>query len=131
MGSCGIGLERLIAAIIEAHHDGQGIVWPRSVAPFAVHVVTLGKEALYHEQGRALCAELERAGLEVLLDDRDERPGVKFADADLIGVPLRVTVSQRALERNALEGKWRHSEERFDIPLAGAAEAIKRLADVE
>lgn len=131
MGCYGLMLERLVAAIIEAHHDAAGIVWPRSVAPFAVEVVTLGKEPLYHEQGRALYAELKRAGLEVLLDDRDERPGVKFADADLVGAPLRVTVSQRALERNALEGKWRHSEERFDIPLAGAAAAIVRLAGEE
>lgn len=131
MGYYGLMLERLIAAIIEAHHDTAGIVWPRSVAPFAVEIVTLGKEPLYHEQGRALYAELKRAGLEVLLDDRDERPGVKFADADLVGAPLRVTVSQRALERNALEGKWRYSEERFDIPLAGAAAAIVRLAGGE
>ncbi len=131
LSCCGIELERLAAAIIERHHDAAGIVWPRSVAPFAVHIVTLGKEPLYHEQGRALYLELRRAGLDVLLDDRDERPGVKFADADLIGAPLRVTVSQRALERNTLEGKWRHSEERFDIPLVGAAATIVRLAGGE
>ncbi|NPV68492.1 MAG: proline--tRNA ligase [Anaerolineae bacterium] len=131
MGYYGLMLERLIAAIIEAHHDAAGIVWPRSVAPFAVEIVTLGKEPLYHEQGRALYAELKRAGLNVLLDDRDERPGVKFADADLVGAPLRVTVSQRALERDVLEGKWRHSEERFDIPVVGAAAAIVRLVGGE
>ena len=127
MGSYGIGLERLIAAIIEKHHDEYGIVWPRSVAPFDVHIVTLGKDDALHERGRVLYADLQRAGLAVLLDDRQERPGVKFADADLIGVPLRITVSERALERGALEAKWRHSPDRFDVPLADAVETICRL----
>jgi prolyl-tRNA synthetase len=130
MGSYGIGLERLIAAIIEAHHDDYGIIWPRSVAPFDVHIVTLGKDAAYHEQGRALYAELQQAGLRVLLDDRSERPGVKFADADLIGVPLRLTISQRAADRGAVEAKWRHQSDRFDIPQAdAAAEALRLVRD--
>lgn len=129
MGSYGIGLERLIAAIIEMHHDDYGIVWPRSVAPFAVHIVTLGKDEAFHARGRALYADLQRAGVTVLLDDRSERPGVKFADADLIGVPLRITVSPRSLDRGALEAKWRHSAERFDIPLAGALPEIMRLVE--
>ncbi|MBN2469126.1 MAG: proline--tRNA ligase, partial [Anaerolineae bacterium] len=127
MGSYGIGLERLIAAIIEKHHDDYGIVWPRSVAPFDVHIVTLGKDEAFHERGRALYDQLRRAGLAVLLDDRQERPGVKFADADLIGVPLRITVSERALERGALEARWRHSPDRFDIPLVEAARTIADL----
>ncbi|GAB4570677.1 MAG: proline--tRNA ligase [Anaerolineae bacterium] len=127
MGSYGIGLDRLVAAVIERHHDDYGIIWPRSIAPFDVHLVTLGKDDAIHAQGRALADALEAAGLAVLLDDRAERPGVKFADADLIGVPLRVTVSERALARDALEGKWRHSPERFDIPAAEGAAAILRL----
>ncbi len=127
MGSYGIGLERLVAAIIEVHHDEHGIVWPRSVAPFDVHIVTLGKEAAYHQQGAKLHDALRRAGLEVLLDDREEGAGVKFADADLIGVPLRLTVSKRALERGAVEGKWRHSDERFDVPLEEAVAEVVRL----
>lgn len=127
MGSYGIGLERLIAAIIEMHHDDYGIVWPRSVAPFDVHIITLGKDDAYHEKGRALYNDLRREGVAVLLDDRPERPGVKFADADLIGVPLRITVSARALERGVLEAKWRHSTDRFDIPLADAISEIMRM----
>ena len=127
MGSYGIGLERLIAAIIELHHDEHGIVWPASVAPFDVHVVTLGKDEAYHERGRALYAQLQAAGLAVLLDDRAERPGVKFADADLIGVPLRLTVSERALERDALEAKWRHSADRFDVPLVDPVAEVLKL----
>ena len=127
MGSYGIGLERLIAAIIELHHDEQGIVWPASVAPFDVHIVTLGKDETYHERGRALYAQLQAAGLTVLLDDRAERPGVKFADADLIGVPLRLTVSERALERRALEAKWRHSPDRFDVPLDDVVAEVCKL----
>ncbi|MBN1963968.1 MAG: proline--tRNA ligase [Anaerolineae bacterium] len=127
MGSYGIGLDRLIAAIIETHHDDYGIVWPRSVAPFDVHIVTLGREETYHEQGRALHADLRRAGLDVLLDDRTEGAGVKFADADLIGVPLRLTVSNRAVGRGTVEGKWRHAAERFDIPLDGVVEAVVKL----
>ena len=127
MGSYGIGLDRLIAAIIERHHDQDGIIWPRSVAPFDAHILTLGKEEVYHERGRALYNDLCAAGLDVLLDDRPERPGVKFADADLIGIPLRLTVSQSALQREAVEGKWRHSEERFDIPLSGVVDEVRRL----
>ncbi len=131
MGSYGIGLERLVAAIIERHHDDYGIVWPRSVAPFDVHLVTLGKDEAIHARGRALYEQLQRAGLAVLLDDRQERPGVKFADADLIGVPLRITVSERALERGALEAKWRHSPDRFDVPLQEAVEAICELVQAD
>jgi prolyl-tRNA synthetase len=126
MGSYGIGLDRLIAAIIEVHHDDDGIIWPRSVAPFDVHIVTLGEER-YHEQGRALYESLRAVGIDVLLDDRAERPGVKFADADLIGIPLRLTVSQRALEREVVEGKWRHSAAHFDIPLADMVAGVLRL----
>ncbi len=127
MGSYGIGLDRLIAAIIEAHHDEFGIIWPQSVAPFDVHIVTLGKEDQYRQRGRSLYDGLRAVGLEVLLDDRAERPGVKFADADLIGVPLRLTVSQRALERGAIEAKWRHSSERFDIALDDVVTEVLRL----
>lgn len=128
MGSYGIGLERLIAAVIEAHHDDYGIIWPRSIAPFDVYIVTLGKDDAYRERGLALHDALRSAGLAVLLDDRGEGAGVKFADADLIGVPLRVTISKRAVERGVLEGKWRHSPERFDIPLENATAEVVHLA---
>ncbi len=118
MGSYGIGLERLMAAIIEAHHDEWGIVWPTSVAPFDAHVVVLGKEPEYADLAAQVVRVLEAAGLAVLLDDRADSPGVKFADADLIGVPLRVTVSKKAAEQGGVEVKRRAEAERRVIPLA-------------
>lgn len=118
MGSYGIGLERLMGAIIEGHHDDWGIVWPASVAPFDVHIVVLGKEPEYADLAAQLAADLEAAGVSVLLDDRAESPGVKFADADLIGVPLRVTVSKKAAEGGGVEVKRRADQERHVIPAA-------------
>lgn len=117
MGSYGIGLERLMAAIIETHHDEWGIIWPLSVAPFHVHLVTLGKAPEHAELAQQIAAGLESAGVDVLLDDRAESAGVKFADADLIGLPLRLTISNKALEQNGVEVKWRHALERFVVPL--------------
>lgn len=112
MGSYGIGLGRLMAAIIEFHHDEQGIVWPPAVAPAQVHLVSLGREGEVHQAAEALYADLRARGIEVLYDDRDASPGVKFADADLIGVPLRVTVSRRSLEAGGVEVKWRWEQEK-------------------
>src|SRR5207245_11617960 len=99
---------RTIAAIVEQHHDEQGIVWPRSVAPYDVHVVALpGVEELAHEAASALDA----AGLSVLLDDRDARAGEKFADADLIGLPTRVTAGKKSLEDGLVDVRDRESGE--------------------
>lgn len=117
MGSYGIGLERLMAAIIERHHDDWGIQWPVSVAPFDVHIVTVGKDERFGEVAAQLYADLRAAGLDVLLDDRQESAGVKFADADLIGVPLRLTVSKKSLEGDGVEVKWRAEQDRFIVPL--------------
>ncbi len=117
MGSYGIGLERLMAAIIETHHDENGIIWPRRVAPFDVHIVSLGREPEIADVAEQLYADLRAAGLEVLLDDRSESPGVKFADADLIGVPLRLTVSKKALVNESIEVKWRAEKDRALVPL--------------
>jgi len=109
MGSYGIGVGRLLACIAEEHHDEHGLVWPITVAPYQVHIVLLhGNE----EQARQLYNELQAAGVEVLYDDRNERAGVKFNDADLIGIPIRLTVSRRALESGGVEMKLRHSSER-------------------
>jgi prolyl-tRNA synthetase len=100
MGSYGIGPARTMAAIVEQHHDANGIVWPASVAPYDVHVVALpGVE----EQANAAAEALDAAGLDVLLDDRDARAGEKFADADLIGIPVRVTVGKKTLEDGAVD----------------------------
>jgi prolyl-tRNA synthetase len=120
MGSYGIGPARTIAAIVEQHHDEKGIVWPRSVAPYDAHVVVLpGLE----ERGEEVAAALSKAGYEVLLDDREERAGEKFADADLIGSPMRVTVGRKTLEDGAVDVRDRASgdERRVAIDeLAGA-----------
>jgi prolyl-tRNA synthetase len=116
MGSYGIGLERLMAAIIETHHDDFGIIWPRSVAPFDVHIVALGREPEIADTAERLYEDLRAAGLDVLLDDRGESPGVKFADADLIGVPMRLTVSKKALANASIEVKWRAEKDRTLVP---------------
>src|SRR5205823_5012603 len=92
MGSYGIGLGRLLAAIVERHHDAHGIIWPPAIAPFDVVVLTLGGEAELEPYAHEVSRQLAAAGLDVLYDDRDERAGVKFNDADLIGVPLRIGI---------------------------------------
>jgi prolyl-tRNA synthetase len=108
MGSYGIGPGRTIAAIVEQHHDEKGIAWPRAVAPYDIHVVVLpGLE----ERGEEVATALSEAGYEVLLDDRDERAGEKFADADLIGCPLRVTVGRKTLEDGAVDVRERATGE--------------------
>ena len=121
MGSYGIGVGRLMAAVVEQHHDEHGIIWPQSVAPFDVHVVSLAKQAgdEVGQQAEALYQQLQAAGLEVLFDDRRESPGVKFADADLIGVPWRVTVSARSLQNGGVEVKQRCQADREIKPLEG------------
>jgi prolyl-tRNA synthetase len=116
MGSYGIGVGRLMACIAEEHHDGAGIVWPASVAPFAVHLCAIGDEAL--ADGGQLYAELEAAGVDVLFDDRGERAGVQFADADLIGVPLRLVVSPRAAAAGGVEAKRRAGGDAVVVPRA-------------
>jgi prolyl-tRNA synthetase len=118
MGSYGIGSGRLLASIAEEHHDDYGLMLPISVAPYHVHLVALtgrdGEETM--QQAERLYQELVEAGIEVLFDDRDESPGVKFNDADLIGVPLRLTVSQRAQEQGGVEFKPRDSQEKVIVP---------------
>jgi prolyl-tRNA synthetase len=108
MGSYGIGPARTIAAVVEQHHDEHGIVWPRSVSPYDAHIVVLpGLE----ERGEEVAAALSEAGYDVLLDDRDERAGEKFADADLIGCPMRVTVGRKTLEDGAVDVRDRETGE--------------------
>ena len=112
MGSYGIGVGRLLACVAEEYHDEQGLIWPITVAPFQVHIVALQGGA---EAAERLYADLQSAGIEVLYDDRDERAGVKFNDADLIGIPIRLTVSKRSLEAGGVEFKLRRSSERTVI----------------
>jgi prolyl-tRNA synthetase len=127
-GSYGIGVGRAVQTIIETHHDDKGIVWPPQVAPYHVHVIALPvNDDEVRTKAEALVAELEKRDIEVLYDDRDETAGVKFADADLIGIPLRVTVSKRNLKENAAELKRRSASETEMVPLA---EAPMRIADI-
>jgi prolyl-tRNA synthetase len=115
MGSYGIGPARTIAAIVEQHHDERGIVWPRSVAPYDAHVVVLpGLE----ERGEEVAVALSAAGRDVLLDDRDQRAGEKFADADLIGIPTRITVGKKTLEDGAVDVRDRATGEERRAPVA-------------
>ena len=120
MGSYGIGVGRLLACVAEEHHDEHGLAWPVTVAPFDVYVVALrgGEEEAAH-----LAGALADQGLEVLLDDRDERPGVKFNDADLIGMPIRMTVSARTVADGAAELKLRRDVKPDRVPLQTAAGA--------
>lgn len=117
MGSYGIGVGRLLACIAEEHHDDMGLCWPISVAPFQVVVVLLRGDDKTTGVAEKVYADLLNAGVEVLFDDRDERPGVKFMDADLIGIPIRLTVGDRALKRGGVEMKRRVSKETSIVPL--------------
>jgi len=121
MGCYGIGVTRTAAAAIEQHHDANGIRWPVSIAPAHVHLLPVNaKDARVVETAERLYGEMQAAGVEVLLDDREERPGVKFKDADLIGLPLRVTVGPKALERGNIEWKLRREEQASEVAVADA-----------
>jgi prolyl-tRNA synthetase len=117
MGSYGIGVERVMAAAVELHHDADGIVWPFSIAPFQATVLPLGKEPELVKAAEEVCAALERAGMDVLLDDRDERAGVKFKDADLVGIPLRIAVGKKGLAEGKVEWKLRRGKAVDLVPL--------------
>jgi len=128
MGCYGIGLGRLLAAIIEKHHDDKGIIWPLSIAPYQIYLCPLYREgSKVSEVVEKLSAELEADGMEVLFDDRDESPGVKFNDADLLGIPIRVTISPRTLKSDSAEVKWRSQKEAELVPLAGITTRLKEL----
>ncbi len=127
-GSYGIGVGRAVQTIIETHHDDKGILWPPQVAPFQVHLLALPvNDEAVRAKADALVGELERRGLEVLYDDRDESAGVKFADADLIGIPLRVTVSKRNLKEDRAELKLRSASDPEMVPLDNAPERIAEI----
>jgi prolyl-tRNA synthetase len=124
MGSYGIGSGRLLAAIAEEYNDENGLIWPITVAPYEVHLVALqGAE----EQAERVYSELTEAGVEVLFDDREESPGVKFADADLIGIPLRLTVSKRSLSEDSVEVKRRDMEESELVPIEEITASVQSL----
>ena len=127
MGCYGIGLERIMAAAIEAHHDAQGICWPVSIAPYEVVVTAVNvKEADQAKQALRIYAEAREAGFEVLLDDRDERPGVKFKDADLVGIPYRVVLGPRAMASGNVELFERATSKTVEVPLSEVVPELKR-----
>jgi prolyl-tRNA synthetase len=130
MGCYGIGVNRILAAAVEAEHDDNGIIWPLSLAPYEVLLVPLQPQnPAVLEATAALEAQFEAAGLEVLVDDREQRPGVKFKDADLIGIPLRVVIGERGLKDGTIEVKWRTDGTAHHVAVSTAGEAI--VAEVE
>ncbi|MDP1862882.1 MAG: proline--tRNA ligase [Thiobacillus sp.] len=126
MGCYGVGVSRIVAAAIEQHHDDKGIIWPKAMAPFLLVIVAIGygKSEMVKTAADNLYAELKAAGHDVLLDDRDERPGVMFADAELIGIPHRITVGERGLKDSIIEYQTRLAE-------AGQAVEPKKIVLIE
>jgi prolyl-tRNA synthetase len=128
MGCYGIGVSRVLAAVAEEFHDEHGLAWPRALAPYDVHLIAVPGRG---EQAEAVMAEaervyeeLQRGGLAVLFDDRDVSPGVKFADADLVGVPVQLVVGAKGVGRGVVERKVRASGERDELPLQGLTSAV-------
>jgi prolyl-tRNA synthetase len=127
MGSYGIGVERIISGAVEQHHDADGIIWPKSLAPFDVVVtITNMKQDDLRAAGEQLYQQLQRSGLDVLLDDRDERAGVKFKDADLIGIPYRINIGRKVAE-GVVELFDRRTKTSEDVKISDVAERVQRL----
>jgi prolyl-tRNA synthetase len=128
MGCYGIGVSRVVAAAIEQNHDDRGIIWPAAIAPFELVIVTLNahKSPEVASKAEALYRELRDQGIDVFLDDRNERPGVKFADLELVGIPHRLVVSERGLQNGTLEYKGRRDSENQDIAIAQVTSFILR-----
>ena len=128
MGCYGIGLGRLMAAAVEQNHDEKGILWPLPIAPYQVHICSLRTDDnKVVEAAEKVYDGLNRSGVEVLYDDRNESPGVKFNDADLIGIPIRITISPRTLQNQNVEIKWRKEKDYKLIPLKGTINSIENL----
>jgi prolyl-tRNA synthetase len=129
MGSYGIGVERILAAAIELHHDEAGIRWPLAIAPFHATVLTLGPEPELKAAADELVAALSKAGVEVLFDDREERAGVKFKDADLVGIPIRIAVGKKGLAEGKAELKLRGEKDFALVPLAEVPARVRARID--
>jgi prolyl-tRNA synthetase len=129
MGCYGIGIDRTMASVIEEHHDDAGIIWPMTVAPYQVIIVPIKYEGKVKTAADDLAAALEKTGVEVLLDDRDERPGVKFNDADLMGIPYRVVVGDKNLSLSPpqVEVKRRSEKENRLVELSKAVDELAGL----
>jgi prolyl-tRNA synthetase len=125
MGCYGIGITRTVAAAIEQHHDENGIIWPAPLAPLDAHIVPVNwNDTAIRQAAEDLYTKLCGTGLDVLLDDRDERPGVKFKDADLLGIPLRVTIGAKTLARGMVELKRRAETQVTEVSLAQVVDTI-------
>ena len=124
MGSYGVGVGRLLACVAEAYHDSDGLCLPVTITPYQVHLTCLKGGEVIADQ---LYSLLQESGIEVLYDDRDESPGVKFNDADLIGLPVRVTVSNRTVKEKSVEIKLRHEEDRFTVPFGDAVNKVAAI----
>ena len=131
MGSYGIGVERILAAAVELHHDEDGIRWPLAIAPYRATVLTLGREPELAKAAEQAVASLGGAGLDVLYDDRDERAGVKFKDADLLGIPIRVAVGKKGLAEGKVEWKRRGTQAVELVPLAELGDRARAVLAAE
>ena len=130
MGCYGIGLGRLLAAAVEQNHDDKGIIWPAAIAPYHIYLCPLRLEdSKVAETTEKLYQDLIRENLEVLFDDRDESPGIKFNDADLLGIPLRLTLSPRTLQSQSVEVKWRKEKQAQLLPIEGITTRVKELLE--
>jgi prolyl-tRNA synthetase len=128
MGCYGIGVTRTLQAVIEQSHDANGIIWPISVSPYDIEVMAINvQHAESVKIAEQLITELEAAGLSVLYDDRDERPGVKFKDADLVGIPIRISVGEKSLAKGGVELKLRREAAPRIVPAAEAVQAARDL----
>ena len=130
MGCYGLGVSRVLAALAEAHHDERGIVWPAAVAPFDAHLLLLDKDEELVQVAEKLYADLRAAGVDVLFDDRNERPGSKFADADLFGIPTQIVVGKTTRESGEVEVRQRADKSSVKIPVAGAVAHLTQTMSV-
>jgi len=132
MGCYGIGVGRLLACLIEEHHDDYGPIWPMPVAPFQVHLCMLDKKKEgIEEAGEKLYKELLEAGVEVIFDDRNEKAGFQFADADLIGVPLRLVISKKSIKDGEVEYSFRGSKDKSRIKLEEVCSKVQSMIEQE
>lgn len=129
MGCYGIGSTRLLGTIVEASHDDKGIIWPKSVAPYLVHLVTIGDDDEVNAIAQKLYENMNNEGIEVLFDDRDAGPGLKLNDADLIGLPLRILISKRTIGENSVEWKERTSDEAKNVKIEDVINQIKEFSN--
>lgn len=121
----------MLAAAVEQNHDDKGIIWPLPIAPLQVYLCPLRiEEGRVADTAEKLYADLTSAGVDVLMDDRNESPGIKFNDADLLGIPLRIVVSPKTLQNSQVEIKWRKEKQAEVVPMEGLIASIKRLLNI-